>query len=531
MTDQKPEFQVLPHPDLAALGTKTPQIPELLQSRAHDMVDVLNYWWLDQKVTFEIQAAMWDALTFGCGLLRTGWDESLFGGAGEATLRRVDPFSVLPDPQAGSLDDARYILEVRRVPFWEIKQRFPERADYVVLDQGRDEDAPQREKRGMFERLPLANLGATGVTGEFPGTNTPGIPPLFGPPGSSSEDFTKTVLLKEAWVRSIRRVEIPVIENAKVRTVTADLPQWDYVATASGVVLTPDTSNPFNHGMCPYVRIPMVEQGEFWSIPLTEHLMPVQIAMNRLLAAAHINAELVGNPIMLEGKNTGLTRTKIVNRPGGRLTVNDQSFDKIKWLEPPNMPQFVHQLIQWYRDTVDRISGISSLRGGQLRKNTPGEAVDAVQEASFVRIRAVMRNMEDGLGEALEQVVSNIVQFYVEPRTIPLLEPDGKKTFKMMGPRYFYYPKANKAGEFKGDDEPMRFTTTVEAGSSQPTSRHAKAAEGDNLAAMGVIGPRTLLTKYHHMNPADVDEALAEVQQMQQNQQQVGQTDQRIRRS
>jgi hypothetical protein len=160
------------------------------------------------------------------------------------------------------------------------------------------------------------------------------------------------------------------------------------------------------------------------------------------------------------------------------------------------------QLVGFHRDTIDRVSGISAVaRGTQLRRREPAAAVDAVQEASFVRVRAVIRNLEEALRRVGNLTASNMVQFYTDRRCIPVVGPKGAERSMTLAPKHFWVNQYDLEGE-PLDDEPLRFQVWVQAGSSQPISRQARAAEADFLYQLGAIDTATLL-KSHAFPGAD----------------------------
>lgn len=496
MTDQRPVLFASPAPSLKDLPVPPDdKFRQVVKQKAEDMQHVLASWWVTRTVAPQIEKSLFDTLMFGAGILKTGWDQSYEDGRGDAFCRRVDPYTILPDPNASCIEDARYILEVRRVPLFEIRSRFPERGHLVRGDNAGESRADTRPNmRGNFEVIPMANPAATGVTGVFPGTPTSGIPARYGYPGfEGADDYTKTVLLVECWVRTTESYDAPYIEGGEyMGNLSYERPVWQYTAVANNVVLTPDVTNPFSHGQCPYVRVPLCEVGEFWSIPMSEHLGPAQTAMNRLLAALQSNAELAGNPIFLEDSNAQVSRTKIVARPGGRLVKSPGS--EVKWLEPPNMPANTKELVQFWSDRIDRMSGIQAV-AASLRRKQAAQTVDAVQEASFVRIRAILRNMEESVRIASNQVASNMAQFYIEPRCVSLIGPVGSaEDFLMLGHRHFSIPTPTPEGTT--DYHPVDFDISVQAGSSLPISRQARAAEADALFRLGAIDDEALLESH-----------------------------------
>lgn len=487
-TDQRPRSFVSPSPD--TLEFSRPPAADLITRLTGDMQQVLDSNAIIRDTQTQHQMALWDMFTFGAGILKTGWDPTLDFGQGDVVCRRVDPYAILPDPAASSMDDARYILEVRKVPLFEIKSRFGSRGNRAG-ETGASDDLDERPDITGDRELLSGNLASTGVTGAFPGVSTPGVPPRFGPVAHSPADYTTEVLLKECWVRNTRRVTIPALEDGRIVEKSWEVPYWEYIAEAGGVILNDDTTNPFEHGGCPYTRLPMVETGDFWSVPLVEHLAQAQIALNRLLAAMQLYAEMCGNPIFLEPENSGIARTKIVNRPGMRLTYNPGGGPP-QWMTPPSMAREVFDLVGYWREEIDRISGISAVaRGSSLRRREPAQAVDAVQEASFVRIRAVLRNLEEAIRRTANQTAANVVQFFLEPRTIAKVGPDGSDGYLQLGARHFQYPDM-VAG--KVEMVPLHFDVYMQAGSSLPISRQARAAEIDTLFTMGLVDPETVLT-------------------------------------
>lgn len=486
MTDQRPRSFVSASPD--TLEFARPPDASLVEQLTKDMQQVLDSWWITQGMSSQTQMALWDTFTFGAGILKTGWDATLNFGQGDVVARRVDPYAILPDPAASSFDDARYVGEVRKVPMYELLSRFGDRALRIQKGRG-DSEVDERPRIEHDGGMSLESLRSTGRTGDWPGT--PGnVPAQFGRVAYKASDYTDTVLLKEFWIRNTRVEELPFIENGKIVQKRWEIPYWEYIAEAGGVILNEDTSNPFEHGQLPYTRIPMAEMGEFWSIPLLEHLAPAQVALNRLLAAMQLNAEIIGNPILLEPEGSNITRTKILNRPGGRI--RHEPGQPPAWLTPPSMPQMVLELVGFWRDEIDRISGISAVaRGSSLRRREPAQAVDSTREASFVRIRAVMRNMEEALRQVMSQTAANCTQFFIEPRTISKVGPSGDSGYLQLGNRHFHYPDVTPRGI---ELVPLHYDVWMEGGSSLPISREARLSEMMSLYFAGLIDPRTALT-------------------------------------
>jgi hypothetical protein len=488
MTDQAPSFMVAPE---VPKNTQVPQ--EALEQKSKDMKSVLHARWVTGDFQTQQEMMVLDALTFGGGIAKTGFDPASDSGKGDVTYSRIDPYSVYPDPHGSNEDDIRYLIEARDASLYEIRQRFPERGHLVEGEARTDSDS--RPRIQGLEIVPQTNLSATGVTGDWPGTASPGMPPRFGPtPGTRTEDYTETARLLECWVKATKRVT-SIIGGQRA---DIDIPYWQFVAIAGNVVLTEDTSNPFSHGGLPYIRFPLAHTGEWWSIAMTEQILPALIALNRLLASLQINAELTGNPILLEDERAGTQRTKVINRPGSRITKSPGS--EVRWLDPPRAGPDIFSLIAYYREAIDRALGISAVaRGEAFRRREAAASVDAVQEASFVRIRSIVRSMERALSRATDQIASNVVQFFTEPRNIAQVGLQGELDMLALGARHFQLPQMNLETQELESYVPIDFKVYVEAGSSLPTSRLAKAAEGDSLYQMGALDLLTLLEEFHQV--------------------------------
>lgn len=480
MLDQYPVFYVSPSAEVKHFKEAPPA--EITQPMAQDMERILKSWWVTSGAHRQIEMGLMDALTYGAGILRTGWEPSARNGEGDTFMSRVDPWFCLNDPQACSFEDSRYFIEVSEVPLYEVRYRFPERGHLVEL---------MEDKR--IERKPDSRGATVDVVSQM--GNVAGQATTWGYPGHSSKDYTEVVTLITCWVRGVERTTVPYITSeGRVVDKELEVPYWERIVTCNGVVLTEDTSNPFDHCGIPYVRLPMVEIGEFWSTSLAEHIRSNVVAMNHLLAALQMHAEITGNPILLEPDQSGIARTEIAARPGGRLTTNIAATNLIRWLDPPRMGPEVMQLVAFHRETIDRVSGISAVaRGSNLRRREAAAAVDAVQESSFVRVRAVLRNLEEALRHVGNQDISNKVQFYTEPRAIPIIGPSGSETVLELGSKHFWVPQHDpKTGEALSD-ESMRFDCWVQAGSSLPISRQARMAEMVQLFQMGIVDEQAVI--------------------------------------
>jgi hypothetical protein len=471
MTDQRPAIHVVASMDPHSADANQ------FQQLARDLETVIQAGWITNGVDAQVEQVIWDAMVYGTGIFKVGWDMSLAGGLGDVIVTRVDPFRWYPDPAATCMAEANYFIEARTMSLQEMERRWPGSSSQVG---GQLEDAglDRRDDTLNMGRTPMANPG--GVAG---------APPLWGLPGQGRErtrTLDEGVTVYEAWLR-----ENEHIENPDGETYVAD--SWRVVVVAGNqVIFEARAEELWGHGRHPYVRFLMHDHGEMWGISLVDHLAPLQLSLNRLLAAMQANAELTGNPVFVEDTRSGIARTQVTNRPGVRLTKNTGA--EVGWLNPPQMSPQLIQLVGLYLQEMERVSGLSAIvRGATPTGRNAQGVLDAVQESAFVRVRLALRNLERALREVGELWASLVVENYTTPRMVAIVGPTGQQTSMALRARHFYVPS------IKGE-VPLRFSLWVQGGSTLPISRMARAQEADVLYAMGAIDRIALLEAHDYPN-------------------------------
>lgn len=494
MTDSQPTFDVVPS------ANPYGHYSAFLDSIAQDLRTVLRAVWQTERYDVEVQKVLWDAYTYGIGWFKAAWDQSLANGLGNPVLLRIDPFTLYPDPQARDIRQANYFIEVRTMSKQELERRFPGALAKIgdAWAEGNDE-APTVTSQ-IAASLPRAN----------PGAIAPATSPRYGLPGQTDrldapvDDPGVTVL--EAWLRTPSTETYTAFDEQNEPTeVKRAYDDWRCVIVCGNRVLMDKVaSDIFSHGRHPYIRYVTDETGEMYGYSMVELLTPSQISINRLLQAIEHNIWLMGNPVFKESNGSGLQRTTLTNKPGTRITVNNGQ--TAEWLDPPQMhPQISQELIRFYIGEMERISGLSAITRGYMPTGRNSEGVlSSVQDSAFVRIRAALRNLEHSLREAGELIASYVAEFYDTPRVVAMVGPQGNRTSLALRGDHFYVPS----------DEgrvPLRFQLLVQAGSSSPTSRGARAAEADTLYAMGAIDEEALLEAHDFPNRLEVTKRVREL--------------------
>lgn len=501
MTDQRPTFDAIPW-----VPPNSPTF-EFYSKLANDLKTSLQSVWQVHHFDAGVEMVVWDSQIIGTGIFKAGWDDSLDLGEGNVIMSRVDPYTFYPDPQATSMTDSNYFIEARTMSIQEMDRRWPGSADLflagVILEV---DERPRVDSEG---NIPKANPGAIS-----PNTsNTYGLPGQSRVSGMALEDPGVTVL--ECWLRQHK------VEEVKGGADDGDeyiIDDWRVIVVAGNhVLLDEQAADIYPWAGHPYDRFVPFETGEFWGISLVDLLTPTQLSINRLLSALQQNVELTGNPILKEDTRAGTQRTKVTNKPGTRLTTNPGG--EVDWLQPPQVNPMMMPMIQWYIGEMERISGLTAInRGIAPGGRNAASVIDSMQEASFVRIRMMLRNLEWALKSQCEKIASLMTQNYTQPRMIALMGPDGQATSQYLRGRHWYKPSApggtSGSAPDPSADAPLRFQLLVQAGSALSTSRSQRMMEADTLFAMGALDVQAVLEAHDYPNRTEIAKRVMEAQAM-----------------
>lgn len=475
---------------------------------ADDLGDVLYSNWVVLDYPSQIKLILWDAFLYGAGFLKTCWDNAIDNGYGNATLRRVNPWNFYSDPNATCMEDSEYFIEVHRWSYEEICRRYPDAESKLADSTGGmetfDEAPTIYSSNDLITRAP--NLGALPTAGTIWG-GAQDIKRSRYAGGSKPQYFT----VYEYWVRENSEWSddySDLAEEASETSDPADRPEpelsethvedkWRVIVVTKGTVLLNELAEDlWSHKQHPYERYVFDDIGEFYGIALVDHLAYPQIYINRLLTSMQQNAELIGNPVFLEGANSGLGRTAIINKPGLRLRLQGPNAmaNKPDWLHPPEMPAFIMQLVEFWISRMENVSGLSAIVRGQTptARNAEG-VISSIQEAAFVRIRSGLSNLEKTLERAGVKLCDLIIDNFTENRVMSIIGPSGEQSALVLQSRHFYGPTEKGAA-------PLKYSLLIRAGASMATSRQARIAENDTLYAMGVVDRQAVLEAHQYPN-------------------------------
>lgn len=449
-----------------------------------------------------------DGYKYGTGISKTTWDQALDGGLGNARLDRVNPYCFYPDPNATNEVDGSFYIEVRNVSLQELDRRYPGAATRLTPTTV-DHDEPF-DPLHPSTQAPRANPGAISGTG-YDGQPAPSTSSNWGLPGQSNrasipsgeEVYGSNVTLIECWVRQHEHVS-PILDVPKIPTATVDT--WRcIVVVGNRVLLDCDATDLYGHPNHPYSRYVIEDEGTFWGQSMVELLAPAQREINKGLAAISHNLDLLGNPVLKETARANIDRSLITNKPGQRLRVGDGG--DVDWLTPPPIHPLHLQMVQFYIEEMERISGLNAIsRGQNPGGRTSADVVSSMQESGFVRVRLALRNLEYTLRDAYTKLADLVIQNYAAPRILSVAGQSGEKTSLALQLQHFWAPTDRGR-------TPLRYNMLVNAGSGLPVSRSAYIEQMNFLFSVNAIDRPALLEAHRVPNWQVIDQRMTALEE------------------
>ncbi len=490
MTDQRPELEVTPTAEAFS------PYWDFYQQLAEDMDVCLDAAYLNYLLDSEVTKFLWDTYTYGIGYTKTTWEPWLAEGLGDSAFRRVDPFTIYPDPHAHSMADLSYIIEAKVMTVADADRAWPGAAKKIRNQSWLEDsdEAPHKLDTTVQSRQPRVALGS------LQGNTSPSYSSTGTSSGSPADAPVVSVL--ECWVRGYKT------ESTDDPNFTRVADEWRCIIVCGDAVLMDEPASEINaYGTHPFDRNVLFDAGEWYGPCIVELLTPVQRVVNWLLGAFNRNIYLMGNPVLVEDMRSASRNKRFTNRPGQRLEGTPQS---VGWMNPPQMhPQMSVELIRYYEGKIESISGLSAMIRGFTPSGRNAQGVlDSVQDAAFVRVRASLRELERTLRGVASKMAANIGEFYTEPRLQSLIGPDGRRTHLALQARHFYADDQ----EHPGEQIPLRFSLVADAGSALPTSKQARAAEAKHLFSIQAIDVYELLKAMQWPSYANVAQRVMQQQ-------------------
>ncbi|HEU4975280.1 MAG TPA: hypothetical protein VFT50_09340 [Baekduia sp.] len=198
-------------------------------------------------------------------------------------------------------------------------------------------------------------------------------------------------------------------------------PQGRHLVWTAERVLV-EEPNPY--GRIPYTMFPGVPvPGRFWPDSVVTHLRPIQARLNKLLSQVAENAARFGNPSIMLDKLSGIKYSGV---PGEQLWHNAQTQVQLpQFLQPPTMPSYVFNLMDYAQNALREISGQYEVSQGSVPSGvTAASAISLLQEQDATRLGPDVEAMELAIADVGQQSLELMARYYTTERIVVIVGDD-----------------------------------------------------------------------------------------------------------
>ena len=182
------------------------------------------------------------------------------------------------------------------------------------------------------------------------------------------------------------------------------------------------------------------------------------------------------------------------------MLLPNADMNSLKYMDPPNIPQWVLLYHQFLSSEFDRLSGAVDVTNLAKKKQIPGgDTIEQMKEMMNSVTRLEGRYIEDFLEEAGKQAVSNFFQYFDLNQRVMMMGPDGIswEDLNASGPNLLPESKPK-------EDHWRNFAMKVSQGSLLSNAKDRDKAMAISLAQAGLLSIRSLHKKLE-LGPEEFD--------------------------
>ena len=404
MTDTKPGFNVAPN---------TPQDVQFAETTGK----AAEVWWEKYGMDMRLVESLTDMTVTDVGIMKVVWNNELEEGLGDVDAVPVDPENVIVPAEAEDFDrNCPWVIHKLSKPVGEVKRKFPDKKDVIQANTSKkdgDKDIEEKVSQGVTLISP---------TDRNVHNDTPA-------PGATALSDSKLVTIYEMWTDdySIEDYEAETEDESGNKTGDTEKKQRLQFPGGKVIKILPDQgiileskANPYRDRGKPFVRfIDTAKPRSFYGEGEVHVLLETQRMINKTLTNIFSYMNMMGNPVWILDKNSGVDKGKITNQTGLILTKNTGS--TVERLIPPAIPAYFFQFYQTLLQLFDTQSGVHDVTQGRKPAGiTAAQAIEELQEAAQTRIRLKERNLNVSLSKLGRLVISRMMQYYRLPRMVKI---------------------------------------------------------------------------------------------------------------
>ena len=354
----------------------------------------------------------------GTGIFRVLWNFDKLEGKGLPIIEPIHPSKLFIDPAITGVYDiqeAQYIIEAKAKSIYSAKMEYGDDiADCIIANYDPIENLIQNSEEEQYVhllvwtrykengkiKLRLVEMSADGVI---------------------LKD-TKKELKKVSEKRENELIEkqTKLLEQGKTKEASE--------LKAEELELFPNSKYPY------FLTPDMYRENTVWAKASAELVLPISDQIDELDDSILRNARLTGNPIPIIETSSGIDAEKVTNTPGQTIVANN--INGMKWLQPPNIPQY---LIEKRADTINNDKTIVTRFSDQMigkQQTGVGTATEslALQNSGNSMIEHKKGLLQETLSEVFEYAIELALLNWNTTMIFRIVGEDGKDKFTSFNP-------------------------------------------------------------------------------------------------
>ena len=354
----------------------------------------------------------------GTGIFRVLWNFDKLEGKGLPIIEPIHPSKLFIDPaitDVYDIQEAQYIIEAKAKSIYTAKMEYGDDiADCIIANYDPIENLIQNNEEEQYVhllvwtrykengkiKLRLVEMSADGVI---------------------LKD-TKKELKKVSEKRENELIEkqTKLLEQGKTKEASE--------LKAEELELFPNSKYPY------FLTPDMYRENTVWAKASAELVLPISDQIDELDDSILRNARLTGNPIPIIETSSGIDAEKVTNTPGQTIVANN--INGMKWLQPPNIPQY---LIEKRADTINNDKTIVTRFSDQMigkQQTGVGTATEslALQNSGNSMIEHKKGLLQETLSEVFEYAIELALLNWNTTMIFRIVGEDGKDKFTSFNP-------------------------------------------------------------------------------------------------
>lgn len=354
----------------------------------------------------------------GTGIFRVLWNFDKLEGKGLPIIEPIHPSKLFIDPaitDVYDIQEAQYIIEAKAKSIYSAKMEYGDDiADCIIANYDPIENLIQNSEEEQYVhllvwtrykengkiKLRLVEMSADGVI---------------------LKD-TKKELKKVSEKRENELIEkqTKLLEQGKTKEASE--------LKAEELELFPNSKYPY------FLTPDMYRENTVWAKASAELVLPISDQIDELDDSILRNARLTGNPIPIIETSSGIDAEKVTNTPGQTIVANN--INGMKWLQPPNIPQY---LIEKRADTINNDKTIVTRFSDQMigkQQTGVGTATESLvlQNSGNSMIEHKKGLLQETLSEVFEYAIELALLNWNTTMIFRIVGEDGKDKFTSFNP-------------------------------------------------------------------------------------------------